>query len=232
MAGDRVSRKNGDETGPPGARREGGSPASAARAGHLAFVAHEVRNPLSTALWAAELLARLSPAERGGARGEKLAALALRSALRLRTLVEDHLLAERLDAGGYPVRLEPVAVGAALDAALARPGEAGSEAGRSLEPELVALADRALFERVLRAVAAVAARDGRPTRIDGRRRGASVLLRFSAPSPAPVDDPAKGGGSDPDGLALALPAARRAAEAMGGSLSSDGEGYLVEIPAA
>ena len=35
------------------------------RSGYLGFVAHEVRNPLSTALWSAELLARMSPAERG-----------------------------------------------------------------------------------------------------------------------------------------------------------------------
>ena len=75
-------------------------PTDDVRGDHLGFVAHEVRNPLSTALWSAELLARMTPEERGGARGEKLTAMCLRSLGRVRQLVEDHFLCERLDAGG------------------------------------------------------------------------------------------------------------------------------------
>src|SRR5512138_781972 len=78
------------------------------RRAFLGFVAHEVRNPLSTALWSAELLARITPEERGGARGEKLSAMCLRSISRVRQLVEDHFLCERLDSGGIPVRAEGV----------------------------------------------------------------------------------------------------------------------------
>ena len=78
------------------------------KASHLAFVAHEIRNPLSTALWSVELLARMTPEERGGARGEKLSRMSLRALSRLRRLVEDHLLAARLDVGGIPVEVEEI----------------------------------------------------------------------------------------------------------------------------
>src|SRR5512142_3223790 len=101
-------------------------PASGAQRGSfLGFVAHEMRNPLSTALWSAELLARLSPDDRGGARGEKLSGMCLRALQRLRALVEDHFLAERLDVGGIPLRLETVPVKEVLDAVASKAGIAG-----------------------------------------------------------------------------------------------------------
>src|SRR5512144_880418 len=56
------------------------------RGSHLGFVAHEIRNPLSTALWTAELLVRMPAEERGGARGDKLTAMCLRSIARVRQL--------------------------------------------------------------------------------------------------------------------------------------------------
>src|SRR5512138_522027 len=89
-------------------RDDSGGGAARRRGAFLGFVAHEVRNPLSTALWSAELLARLSAEERGGARGEKLVGMCLRSISRVRQLVEDHFLCERLDSGGIPVRAEGV----------------------------------------------------------------------------------------------------------------------------
>ena len=80
---------------------EGSAEAGSARerrASYLGFVAHEARNPLATALWSAELLGRISPEERGGARGEKLAATCRQSLERLRHIVEDHLLSDRIEA--------------------------------------------------------------------------------------------------------------------------------------
>src|SRR5512138_3351020 len=99
------------------------------RRAFLGFVAHEVRNPLSTALWSAELLGRISAEERGGARGEKLSAMCLRSIARVRQLVEDHFLCERLDAGGIAVRPEAIGIREAADAALERkPADVGDVA--------------------------------------------------------------------------------------------------------
>jgi len=89
-----------------GSHPEGSRPAASeeGRGDYLGFVAHEVRNPLSTALWSAELLARMAPEERAGARGEKLTQMCLRSLGRVRQLVEDHFLCERLDVNGIPTR--------------------------------------------------------------------------------------------------------------------------------
>src|SRR5512142_464964 len=87
----------------------------AARGGYLGFVAHEVRNPLSTALWSAELLARMAAEERSGPRGDKLTGMCLRSLSRVRQLIEDHFLCERLDVGGLPLRIEVIPVRALLE---------------------------------------------------------------------------------------------------------------------
>ena len=106
------------------------------RSGYLGFVAHEVRNPLSTALWTAELLTRMSPEERGGARGDKLSAMCLRSLSRVRQIVEDHFLCERLDVAGIPVRAETLVLGEVIDTLLdRRPGRRPARLGRSRRPD-------------------------------------------------------------------------------------------------
>jgi len=87
------------------------APPEASRPSHLGFVAHEIRNPMSTALWTAELLGRMSPAERAGDRGDKLTSLCFRSLTKVRLLVEDHLLCERLDAGAAVLTMTRTAWG-------------------------------------------------------------------------------------------------------------------------
>ena len=204
------------------------------RAGHLGFVAHEVRNPLATALWSAELLTRLAPEERAGERGLKLAGLVARALVRLQGLVEDHLLCERLDAGGYPLRLGPVEVAAALSAVLERLRLEPAPVV-TLAPGLAGRGDRALLERALEAVVAVvasAARDGAPVRIAGEAAGGMVQLSIRGAPAGSLADPVKGSMSDPSGRALSLPLARRIAELMGGTLTAGGEGYLLVFPAA
>jgi signal transduction histidine kinase len=201
------------------------------RASHLGFVAHEVRNPLSTALWTAELLARLPPEERGGARGERLVAICLRSVLRMRFLIEDHFLAERLDAGGYPLRAEALSLDGALEEAMARrpspvPVERAGEAG------LRVLADRALLVRVLEALVAVAAVEVPAVTVTVSQGPRQVEVRVSGAAPGSLEDPGKGAASEPRGHALALPMARRAAATFGGSLAVDGGAYILSIPPA
>jgi K+-sensing histidine kinase KdpD len=193
-------------------------------------VAHEVRNPLSTALWSAELLARLQPDERAGDRGLKLANLGARALARVQVLVEDHLLCERLDAGGYPLRLGPVELEGLLAAVLERLGLDPAPVV-SLTPALAGQGDRSLLARALEAVVAVAARDGAVVRIDGHGAGGMVRLSIQGSPVRPVTDPVKGTPSDPSGRALALPMARRVADLLGGSLAEDGERYLFVFPA-
>jgi signal transduction histidine kinase len=202
------------------------------RGGYLGFVAHEVRNPLATALWTAELLTRMPPDERAGARGDKLAAMCLRSLGRVRQLVEDHLLIERLDAGGLPVRPEPVSVGEALDAVVAR--LPGLTISAEVPPGLAASADRALLERALDAILRAASRDGVAVRVEARAAGpvAEIRVAGAPPGEGALDDPRKGTASDPRGSALGLAAARRIGAAFRGKLAVDGQAYLLVLPRA
>jgi signal transduction histidine kinase len=206
--------------------------AAADRGGHLGYVAHEIRNPLSTALWTAELLARLSPAERGGARGEKLAGICLRSVGRVRLLVEDHLLCERLDAGGYPLRLEPVLLSDLLEAIRARWPEGAGPLRVEADRSLTAQVDRTLLERALDGLLASAAAGGAPVTVEARSDAGRLEIRVTGGPLGTLQDPAKGAPSDQTGRSLALCMARRVAVALCGGLSVDGDGYLLAIPAA
>ena len=216
---------------------EGGDPhprPEATRGGHLGFVAHEIRNPLSTALWTAELLARMSPVDRGGARGEKLSAMCLRSVSRVRQLVEDHFLSERLDVGGMPLRVEAIGLKEAVDAVIERrPADAGP-ATSQLDPALAVDADRTLLERALEALVAVAGTEGTPVTVAARATEREVDARFAG-RPAErtaLEDPVKGSPSDPTGRALALPLVRRIAAALGGALAAGEGGWYLTLPRA
>jgi K+-sensing histidine kinase KdpD len=217
-------------------RSEGGAQSAeepSARSGHLGFVAHEIRNPLSTALWTAEMLARMSVTDRGGARGEKLSAMCLRAVSRVRQLVEDHLLCERLDAGGLPLRVEAVGAREALDAVLERhPAEQAS--AEEPDPSLGIAVDRGLFERALESIVAVAGIGGTPVRVTARGTDGEVafLVTGRPAEEAALADPVKGTPSDPSGRALAVPLARRLAALLGGALAVQGGGWLLTVPRA
>lgn len=214
-----------DTEAPPSAER---------RSGYLGFVAHEVRNPLSTALWSAELLARMASEERGGPRGEKLTAMCLRSLARVRQLVEDHFLAERLDAGGIPIRAETVAVAALVGEVAARRASDVGEVRVEIDPSIVASVDRALAERAIEGLMASAGREASPVKVTARAddRGVILTVEGAAASGEQLDDPRKGTPGDPKGRALALPLARRVAEAMGGTLSVERGAFVLTLPRA
>jgi signal transduction histidine kinase len=204
------------------------------RAAYLGFVAHEARNPLSTALWTAELLARLAPEERGAARGEKLAAMCMRALSRLRLIVEDHFLAERLDTGGIPNRPEALGIAEVLEAAVGRrPAEAGP-CDVPVEPDAGALADRMLFERAIDGLLAAAGRGGAAVKVEARRVGDALSIQFQGAPPLEnaLADPDKTTPTDPKGRPLALVMARRAVAAMGGTLAVVGGGYELTVPAS
>jgi signal transduction histidine kinase len=217
-----------------GAEESVRAPDADERGGYLGFVAHEVRNPLSTALWTAELLARMAPEERGGARGEKLSAMCLRSLSRMRQLIEDHFLCERLDAAGIPLRLEPVPLAEVLDVILEKRPPESTPVVRDLEPGVVVEADRSLLERTLDSLIAVAASEGAPVRIWARTSDDTVAIeiRGAAPPAEALRDPRKGSPSDPKGRALALPVARRTVSALRGRLSLLPDGYALTFAAS
>jgi signal transduction histidine kinase len=217
--------------GPATSEEAGEALSSEKRASYLGFSAHEIRNPLSTALWSAELLARLPSEERGGPRGEKLAGMCLRALRRMRVLVEDHFLAERLAVGGMPLRPESVALAEALAAIAGKAGAA--HLVLDLPAGLAVWADRGMLERALEAVLAAAARGDAAVRVEGGRSGREVELRVKGDPPAPdaLALPQKGTPSDASGRALALYTARRVLASLGGTLSSTADAYLLALPA-
>lgn len=202
-----------------------------ARSSYLGFVAHEFRNPLATALWCAQLLGRLDPAERAGARGLKLAATAQRAMARVGRLLEDHFLAERLLAGGLAIRLEQVVLGAAAQEAAEAAAPAGG-AAIGIPEGLAVTADRQLLLRALESAIAAAGREGAPVRVEAAAGAAGVLVRVQgAPlAPGALEQPGKGVPSDPSGRALGLFAARAAMEAQGGGLTVEEGALLLSIP--
>jgi K+-sensing histidine kinase KdpD len=203
------------------------------RGGLLGFVAHEIRNPLSTALWSAELLARLAPEERSGPRGDKLAGMCLRSLQRLRLLVEDHFLADRLVAGGMQVRAEAVPLLEVVQTIAQKQG-LPSVSFDFAHDDVVAWADRGLLERALDGVLAAAGRNKAPVLVTGRRESDRVVLRIGGEPPAEgaLSTPRKGTPSDPSGRALALYMAVQVANALEGSITTSGADYIVSVPAA
>jgi signal transduction histidine kinase len=200
------------------------------KASQLAFVAHEIRNPLSTALWSAELLSRMTPEERGGARGEKLSRMSLRALTRLRRLVEDHLLMARLDVGGIPLELEEIPARELFPGAAAI-GAASLEL--ELESGLSAIADPSLGRRIVEGLLLTAARGGVDVRVTGTRKGKLARFRIEGAPATPADlaDPKRGDPGDTRGAALAVPAARRACALLGGSVGIDGGAWILELPA-
>jgi hypothetical protein len=214
---------------------ESGEPAQpGGRAGQLAFVAHEARNPLATALWTSELLARMSPQDRAGPRGDKLSAMCLRSVLRVRQIVEDHFLSERLDAGGFAVRLEPVVLADVIGGILERRPADAAPVTTSVDPSVAVNADRALLERAIESLTAVAGVEQTPVSLAAASTGGGVELSIAG---RPADagalvDPVKGAPTDPTGRALSVPLARRIAAALNGSLAVRDGSWLLVLPAA
>ncbi len=211
---------------------EEGPATAETRGDYLGFVAHEVRNPLSTALWSAELLARMAPEERAGGRGEKLTQMCLRSLGRVRQLIEDHFLCERLDARGIPTRAERVPLRALIDEIAGRRGLDLATLELQIAPELTVNADRALLDRAVEALLACAGREGAAVRVKADATGGRVGIRVEGADlgPDPFRDPRKGAQGDPRGRSLALPMARRIAAALGGSLEHEGAVMVLSVP--
>jgi hypothetical protein len=168
--------------------------------------------------------------ERGGARGEKLARMSLRALSRLRRLVEDHLLAARLDVGGIHVDLEEIAARELFPGAAAI-GAASLEL--ELEPGLAVAGDPSLTRRIVEAVLLSAARGGVDVRVAGSRKGRVVRFRVTGAPASPEDlaDPRRGDPGDTRGASLALSVARRASELLGGSVRAEGGAWVLELAA-
>ncbi|GAC1535916.1 MAG: hypothetical protein NVS2B9_01440 [Myxococcales bacterium] len=93
------------------------------RAKYLGFIAHEIKNPLATALWSVDLLKRMEGPDRSGPRSDKIIDASLRALRRMRRLIDDFFTLERLTSGGFELRHEGLQLRALVDGALAQLAE-------------------------------------------------------------------------------------------------------------
>lgn len=207
-------------------------PAEEARQRLLSFMVHEIRNPLASALWSAEMLARQPMAD---ARQSRMAQLSARSVRRLRALLEDLFALERLPtapAPGFcdlrvavekalgPHELEPNGLAATID------GPSGIDIG--LDPIPV---DRLLHSTLRRAIHAG---EGGSVSITIREEpdAALVSVKREGATPEEVDPPVLSpGGSEGAGTTFALMLARVAAHRLGVALwvQPEGDGTMIRI---
>lgn len=204
----------------------------------LSFIAHEMRNPMASGLWASEMLAR-RPSD--PARVERLGSLALRSVRRLRTLFEDFFALERLPANPPPGRVD---LSEAVDRALGPHDleSKGLEATVEGPSDLVAPLDPATFDRLLHSCARRLTRvspNGGPLRIRFERVDSlpEALLSFerSGVEARAVEPPLlTPGGSEGEGTTFTLFVARVAAQRLGVAMwledTSDGCALRLRIP--
>jgi signal transduction histidine kinase len=209
---------------------------------HVAFVAHELRNPLMSARAAAAAL-RLAPAD------ERLCAALDRSLRRLGALVDDVVTADRL-ASGLELRRERVELAALLQAAV----EDVRAAAESRDVKIVlergpggALAgDRRLLDSAVGNLMSNAVKftvSGSTVRVRTARSPAAVTLEIQDEcgglppgDPGELFEPFVQRGDNRTGLGLGLAIVRQAVAAHGGEVSvrnAPGQGctFVVTLPA-
>src|SRR5919204_4114575 len=106
-------------------------PAGNRRGKYLGFVAHEIKNPLATALWSCDLLKRMDAADRAGPRAEKMVDASLRALRRMRRLVDDYFTIERLREQGYELHSEDLELRGLVEVAVATLAEKGGVSTQS-----------------------------------------------------------------------------------------------------
>ncbi|MGZ6124629.1 MAG: sensor histidine kinase [Myxococcales bacterium] len=210
------------------------------RGKYLGFVAHEIKNPLATALWSCDLLKRMEPGERAGERAEKMIDVSLRALRRMRRLIEDFFTIERLLEHGYQLKRDRVALRDLVEPVLGALAEKDGipTEGWVLEPgDAATVGDPDMLRRALRSALEHMARGSPKQRLSlSVRDGAEVALCIRAESPpAPLVPPApeERPTGDPTGAVLGFALASRILEAHGGRIEErEGGLWLLFPPAA
>jgi signal transduction histidine kinase len=209
------------------------------RGKYLGFIAHEIKNPLATALWSCDLLKRMDAADRAGPRADKMIDAALRALRRMRRLVDDYFTIERLQ-DGYELRPEPVELHTVVEAAIAQLGEKEGVPtdGWSLDvPAQVRVgADQDMLKRGIRLLLEHLARAaGTRVSVVGRStpEGAQIVLRAD-PKPERLVPaiPEERPSGDPNGAVLGFALAETILRAHGGSLEEREGALFVQLPRA
>ena len=212
------------------------------RGKYLGFVAHEIKNPLATALWSCDLLKRMEGVDRQGERAEKMIDVSLRALRRMRRLIDDYFTIERLLENGYELRREKVAMRELVETTmqLLKDKDAISTEGWTLEMQPIdVMGDGDMLRKCVRALLEYMARGGPKTdkpklSISARptETGWSALLVRAEVPPAPVlpPEPEDRPSGDPTGAVLGYALAARIVEIHGGRLEEVEGGILLSLP--
>ncbi len=204
------------------------------RGKYLGFVAHEIKNPLATALWSCDLLKRMDTTDRAGERAEKMIDVSLRALRRMRRLIDDFFTIERLLEHGYELRRDRLPLRALADAALQNLAEKDGMRveGWSLDFDASEVTgDGELLKRAVRALIEHLARSAAEPKLSLRGRESGLFVRSDAPvaplvPPVPEERPA----GDPTGSVLGYALAERILAAHGGRIEERDGGLLVTFP--
>src|SRR4051794_33012772 len=210
------------------------------RGKYLGFVAHEIKNPLATALWSCDLLKRMDPADRSAERAEKMIDVSLRALRRMRRLIDDFFTIERLLEHGYELRRERVAlkdlVEPSVRALAEKDGVHTAEWAVDLA-ETVTLGDAEMLRRAVRLSLEHMARPSPTPRLtitthsDGGHP--AIHIRAETP-PAPLfpPDPEERPSGDTTGAVLGFALAVRILESLGGQIEERDGGLWLRFPPA
>ncbi|HEY2746236.1 MAG TPA: HAMP domain-containing sensor histidine kinase [Polyangia bacterium] len=201
------------------------------QAQHIGFLTHELRNPLGAATAALAVIETIDAARTALAQPLQILARNLR---RLRELIDQTLLAQRLEAHAVECTPRPMTIGAlfeeALDGARATARQKGVELVVTFDPEIVLAVDRKLALSALQNVVDNAAKYTDHGRIDVSVEvmAEEVVIHvrdecdgLSKEELATIFEPFERGHQGKSGTGLGLAIARRAVEAHGRTIHAE-----------
>ena len=215
-------------------------PAGNRRGKYLGFVAHEIKNPLATALWSCDLLRRMDAADRAGPRAEKMVDASLRALRRMRRLVDDFFTIERLAEHGFELHTETVELRALVDGALSALAEKDGIATQGwtvdIPAQVLVTGDPEMLRRGIRSVVEHMARGGngqaRVTLVGHPASAGGELVVRSSDPPRPLVPaaPEERPSGDPIGAVLGFALAQTILAAHGGSLQERDGALVIALP--
>jgi signal transduction histidine kinase len=210
------------------------------RGKYLGFVAHEIKNPLATALWSCDLLKRMEAAERVGERAEKMIDVSLRALRRMRRLIDDFFTIERLLEHGYELRRERVTLKDLVEPAVRALAEKDGVPTAEWAVDLAETATMGDAEMLRRAVRLSLEHMARPsptprltitTHSDGGHPAMHIRAE-TPPSPLVPPDPEERPSGDITGSVLGFALAFRILESHGGRIEERDGGLWLHFPPA
>jgi signal transduction histidine kinase len=207
-----------------------------ARGKYLGFVAHEIKNPLATALWSCDLLKRMEGADRSGERAEKMIDVSLRALRRMRRLIDDYFTIERLLEEGYELRREPIGLQELVTPVIGSLAEKDGipTDGWTVElSDLRTTCDAEMLRRGLRyALEHMAKASPKPRLSITARPGPVLLIRAETPpSPIVPPPPEERQSGDPTGAVLGFALASRILAVHGGTIEERDGALALTLPA-